>query len=136
MRNLSMFMLFTMLLGTCLPASAATRVWIDTDPACGTGATNDADDCIALLYLLAHPGLDVVGMVPGVGEIQVGVVLHRTVGQGTHGMHEGPGVVPIHRDGDLGTGGGAGRTGDKQSANENQTFHGTPRQGVGEAAIR
>jgi len=72
MRNLSMFMLLAMLLGTCLPASAATRVWIDTDPACGTGATNDADDCIALLYLLAHPELDVVGISTSFGNTSVG----------------------------------------------------------------
>lgn len=71
MRNLSMFMLLAMLLGIGLPASAATRVWIDTDPACGTGATNDADDCIALLYLLAHSGFDVVGISTSFGNTSV-----------------------------------------------------------------
>lgn len=72
MRTLSLFMLFTMLFGTCLPATAAKRVWIDTDPACGTGSANDADDCIALLYLLAHPGLDVVGISTSFGNTSVG----------------------------------------------------------------
>ena len=72
MRNLSMFMLLAILLGTCQLASAATRVWIDTDPACGTGSANDADDCIALLYLLAHPGFDVVGISTSFGNTSVG----------------------------------------------------------------
>lgn len=72
MRKLSMFMLLSILLGTWLPASAATRVWIDTDPACGTGPANDADDCIALLYLLSHPGLEVVGISTSFGNTSVG----------------------------------------------------------------
>jgi len=41
---------------------AAPRVWIDTDPACGIADTADPDDCFALLHLLHHPGVDVVGI--------------------------------------------------------------------------
>lgn len=29
--------------------------WIDTDPACGQGATNDVDDCWALMMALRSP---------------------------------------------------------------------------------
>lgn len=43
-------------------ASAKTRVWIDTDPACGLTAMSDPDDCFALLYLLAAPSIEVVGI--------------------------------------------------------------------------
>lgn len=33
-------------------------VWIDTDPACGQGATDDVDDCWALMAALRSPELD------------------------------------------------------------------------------
>jgi inosine-uridine nucleoside N-ribohydrolase len=49
----------------CLVSTAAgakTRVWIDTDPACGLGTMADPDDCFALLHLLASPSIDVVGI--------------------------------------------------------------------------
>lgn len=35
-------------------ARQGDRVWIDTDPACGTGRYRDPDDCIALVSLLAR----------------------------------------------------------------------------------
>jgi inosine-uridine nucleoside N-ribohydrolase len=38
------------------------RVWIDTDPACGTGAARDPDDCLALLLLLRTDEIEVVGI--------------------------------------------------------------------------
>jgi inosine-uridine nucleoside N-ribohydrolase len=57
---------------TALPPLASTpgaplprpthRVWIDTDPACGTGATRDPDDCLALLLLLRTDEIEVVGI--------------------------------------------------------------------------
>jgi pyrimidine-specific ribonucleoside hydrolase len=37
-------------------------VWIDTDPACGTGATRDVDDCWALAYLLRTPRVTIRGI--------------------------------------------------------------------------
>lgn len=47
--------------GRAVPAMAS-RVWIDTDAACGTGTRRDPDDCLALLALLEDPLLDVVGV--------------------------------------------------------------------------
>jgi inosine-uridine nucleoside N-ribohydrolase len=37
-------------------------VWIDTDPACGRGATNDVDDCWALMMALRSPELTIRGI--------------------------------------------------------------------------
>ncbi len=39
-----------------------TRVWVDTDAACGTGERRDPDDCLALLSLAGAAGIDIVGM--------------------------------------------------------------------------
>ncbi len=56
--------LFLLFILHAAPASAVagTRVWIDTDPACGLGAMSDPDDCLALLYLLAAPGIEIAGI--------------------------------------------------------------------------
>lgn len=37
-------------------------IWIDTDPACGQSATNDVDDCWALMMALRSPELDLRGI--------------------------------------------------------------------------
>lgn len=37
-------------------------IWIDTDPACGQGATNDVDDCWALMMALRSPELEIRGI--------------------------------------------------------------------------
>lgn len=94
MRILAKFILLALVLGTCVPVRAATRVWIDTDPACGTGPANDADDCIALLYILAHPGLDVVGISTSFGNTSVeqATSIARTIARLSHAdarVHEG-----------------------------------------------
>jgi purine nucleosidase len=44
------------------PANGKVPVWIDTDPACGTGQTVDVDDCWALLAAARFPTLDVRGI--------------------------------------------------------------------------
>jgi inosine-uridine nucleoside N-ribohydrolase len=46
------------------PSSNASKlpIWIDTDPACGQGATNDVDDCWALMMALRSPELDIRGI--------------------------------------------------------------------------
>jgi len=62
MRTLSLTFLLAAVAALAPPASAKTRVWIDTDPACGLGATRDPDDCLALLYLLAAPDLEIAGI--------------------------------------------------------------------------
>ena len=38
------------------------RVWIDADPACGTGKHRDPDDCLALLFLARATGVHIVGI--------------------------------------------------------------------------
>ena len=47
---------------TPINAVKAARVWIDSDPACGTGKHRDPDDCLALLSLASAPGIDIVGI--------------------------------------------------------------------------
>jgi inosine-uridine nucleoside N-ribohydrolase len=42
--------------------AAKHSAWIDTDPACGQGATNDVDDCWALMMALRSPELDLRGI--------------------------------------------------------------------------
>jgi inosine-uridine nucleoside N-ribohydrolase len=37
-------------------------LWIDTDPACGTGEWHDPDDCLALLALLRSPARRIAGV--------------------------------------------------------------------------
>ena len=37
-------------------------IWIDTDPACGQSATNDVDDCWALMLALRSPELNIRGI--------------------------------------------------------------------------
>lgn len=39
-----------------------SRVWIDTDAACGAGSRTDPDDCFAIALLALDPGLQVVGL--------------------------------------------------------------------------
>ncbi|MGH6913121.1 MAG: hypothetical protein ACREH3_05395, partial [Geminicoccales bacterium] len=39
-----------------------SRIWIDTDAACGHGRTTDPDDCLAILLLARAPGVEVVGI--------------------------------------------------------------------------
>ena len=52
-------------------ASAKTRVWIDTDPACGLSAMSDPDDCFAVLYLLAAPSIEIAGISTTFGNASV-----------------------------------------------------------------
>lgn len=46
------------------PVSNAPKlpIWIDTDPACGQGGTNDVDDCWALMMALRSPELNLRGI--------------------------------------------------------------------------
>jgi len=46
------------------PRSNASKlpIWIDTDPACGQSATNDVDDCWALMMALRSPELNLRGI--------------------------------------------------------------------------
>jgi pyrimidine-specific ribonucleoside hydrolase len=46
------------------PSSNASKlpIWIDTDPACDQGSTNDVDDCWALMMAMRSPELDIRGI--------------------------------------------------------------------------
>jgi inosine-uridine nucleoside N-ribohydrolase len=41
---------------------ATSRIWIDTDAACGQGKHIDPDDCLALLLLAKAPDLEIAGI--------------------------------------------------------------------------
>jgi inosine-uridine nucleoside N-ribohydrolase len=43
-------------------SSSPTRVWIDTDAACGHGPRVDPDDCLAILLLARQESVDIVGI--------------------------------------------------------------------------
>ena len=104
MHRLPIIALIATLLCTTPPATARTRVWIDADPACGTGAANDADDCLAMLYLLAKPDLEVVGISTTFGNTSSGTAtliartITRLAGADVH-VHEGaPEAMPWWHD--------------------------------------
>jgi inosine-uridine nucleoside N-ribohydrolase len=44
------------------PSQSPTRVWIDTDAACGVPGRVDPDDCFALAYLMSRPDIEIVGI--------------------------------------------------------------------------
>ncbi len=50
--------------------NAPTAVWIDTDPACGVGDTDDVDDCWALVAALNSPELRICGISTVAGNLQ------------------------------------------------------------------
>ena len=47
---------------TANETGAPTRVWVDTDIACGSAEIADVDDCLSLAYLLNSPDVSVVGI--------------------------------------------------------------------------
>ena len=49
-------------LKTAFAGEASTRIWIDTDAACGAGLLKDVDDCLAIAMLLSNPKWDVIGI--------------------------------------------------------------------------
>lgn len=59
-----LFWLICLCVGTrsATAAELPTRIWIDTDAACGAGLLKDVDDCLALALLLSNPKWDVVGI--------------------------------------------------------------------------
>lgn len=50
---------------------AADSVWIDADPACGLGKTDDVDDCWAILAAIRSSSLHVVGVSTVFGNVLV-----------------------------------------------------------------
>ena len=67
------------------PSSNASKpsAWIDTDPACGQGATNDVDDCWALMMALRSPELALRGISTTFGNTKGDTALqvaHQAIG--------------------------------------------------------
>jgi inosine-uridine nucleoside N-ribohydrolase len=62
-------------------------VWIDTDPACGQGATNDVDDCWALMMALRSPELDLRGISTTFGNTKGETALQVARQSITYGRH-------------------------------------------------
>lgn len=84
------------------PARDGDRLWIDTDPACGTGPYRDPDDCIALVSLLARQRGRIAGVstVFGNADLDTTDALARTLveeaGPGAEGVHVRRGcAVPL-----------------------------------------
>lgn len=53
------------------PRAAAGPVWIDADPACGMGKTDDVDDSWAIIAAIRSSALQVVGISTVFGNVQV-----------------------------------------------------------------
>ena len=80
---LSLFVLITLeILVSLTPVHAygfeKMPVWIDTDPACGLSATDDVDDCWAILYAIKSNRLDIRGLSTIFGNVSLDEA-HKTV---------------------------------------------------------
>ena len=77
MKPLSQLTYFTLLVSVLLLApvnatgSDKMPVWIDTDPACGLRATDDVDDCWAILYAIKSNRLDIRGLSTIYGNVSI-----------------------------------------------------------------
>jgi pyrimidine-specific ribonucleoside hydrolase len=78
------------------PSLNATKlpIWIDTDPACGQGSTNDVDDCWALMMALRSPELDIRGISTTFGNTKGETVLQ--VARQVIGQLGGAAQTPIY----------------------------------------
>lgn len=78
-----------------LPA-APSRIWIDTDAACGEGPRVDPDDCLAIWYLIRHADLTVAGLstVFGNAPLQTTDAIAREL---IARLKPGHGVMPVYR---------------------------------------
>jgi purine nucleosidase len=75
---------------------APDRIWIDADPACGEGPRVDADDCLAIWYLVRQVDLTVVGIstVFGNAPLRTTDAITRTLMARLKSSH---GDVPVYR---------------------------------------
>ena len=85
------------------PSSNAAKLstWIDTDPACGQGATNDVDDCWALMMALRSPELNIRGISTTFGNTKGETALQVarqaiTYGRHANGHMGGAAQIPIY----------------------------------------
>ncbi len=78
-----------------LPA-APSRIWVDADPACGEGPRVDADDCLAIWYLIRQVDLTVVGISTVFGNAPLQTT-DATTRQLMARLKPGHGAVPVYR---------------------------------------
>jgi len=104
--------LLALLLFLACPARAGepVPVWIDTDPACGGGPTDDVDDCWALMLAFKSPEIAVRGVSTVFGNVDGGTAHHT--GQAFLNDLLGAEAPPVHR----GAGTRRTRGGDKGTA--------------------
>jgi len=94
----------TLLIAFCMMLIAGSSsadklpIWIDTDPACGLGATDDVDDCWALVFALKPDALEIRGVSTvfgNVSEKQVYKVARQFLDRWAHST--GDPSPPIYR---------------------------------------
>ena len=82
-------------------AVKAARVWIDADPACGTGKHRDPDDCLALLSLASATSIDIAGISTVFGNAPVSesdLVMRSLVKEiGTYGGRTVSTTLPVFK---------------------------------------
>ncbi len=71
-----------------------SRIWIDTDAACGAATRTDPDDCLAILWLVSR-GADIVGLSTSFGNAAGDIVADRTAALVAQMVLEGLPVPPV-----------------------------------------
>lgn len=71
-----MIMRLLIIIGCCaflstVAAAAERNIWIDADPACGLGKTDDVDDCWAIIAAMRSSRLNVVGISTVFGNVSL-----------------------------------------------------------------
>ena len=78
-------------------STTPTRVWIDTDAACGQTSRTDPDDCLAILLLAQEDGVQIIGVSTVFGNAPLSVT-DRTTRRLMAALEEsGLGSVPVYR---------------------------------------
>ncbi len=99
-----MIMRCMMIIGFCallstVAAASGRNIWIDADPACGLGKTDDVDDCWAIIAAMRSSRLNVVGISAVFGNVSLkkaeAVARNLLTSIGTH--EPTLAVPPLHR---------------------------------------
>lgn len=78
-------------------ATQPTRVWIDTDAACGHGQRTDPDDCFAILLLAETNGIEIVGISTVFGNAPLEVTDTTTRILTAEMARDGTASAPVYR---------------------------------------